>query len=208
MDITHLLFDFGGVLVDLDRPRCERAFAALGIDVRPYLGDYGQQKVFSQLESGKITVPEFCVAIRQLFGKPQLSDADIVGAFEEFLVGIPAERLDCLLRLKRHYRLSLLSNTNPIHWRMAREGLFAYRGLGVDDFFEHIFLSFELGVEKPAPAIYQAVAAGGLDPQHTLFLDDSEANCEAARHEGFHAVTAPLGGGWMKFFDTEGHLCI
>lgn len=207
MDICNLLFDFGGVLVDLDRERCLRAFKALGFDALPFLGDFKQQGIFSRLESGRTTVGEFCDSVRRAGGLPRLSDEDITGAFEQFLVAIPGERLDCLLRLKKRYHVFLLSNTNPVHWRLARERLFRYKGLGVDDFFEQVFLSFRLGIEKPAPAIYHAVAAAGLDPSRTLFLDDSEANCEAARREGFHARLAPRGGGWMSFFDKDGELC-
>ena len=208
MHITNLLFDFGGVLVDLDRERCLLAFKELGFDARPYLGDFGQQGMFSRFESGRTTVGELCDSVRQAGGLPGLSDEDITGAFRQFLTGIPTERLDCLLRLKERYHIFLLSNTNPVHWQMACEELFCYKGLGVDDFFEQTFLSFRIGIEKPAPGIFHAVAAAGIDPGQTLFLDDSEANCEAARREGFHARMAPQGGGWLSFFDKNGDLCI
>ena len=208
MHITNLLFDFGGVLVDLDRERSLRAFETLGFDARPFLGDFGQQGIFSRLESGRATVAELCDTVRQMAGQPDMKDTDIVQAFEQFLVGIPSERLDCLLRLKQRYHIFLLSNTNPIHWRMAREELFRYKGLGVIDFFEKAFLSFQIGIEKPAPGIFRAVADAGLDPAATLFLDDSETNCEAARREGFHAHVAPQGGGWMAYFNENNDLCI
>ena len=46
-----LLFDFGGVLVDLDKERCIRAFESLGFDIRPFLGTYRQAGVFSDRKS-------------------------------------------------------------------------------------------------------------------------------------------------------------
>ncbi len=208
MNITTILFDFGGVLVDLDRERCLRAYRALSIDADALLGDYGQQGIFSRFERGKIRVGELCDMLRTMTGDYRPTDAELIRAFELFLVGIPRERLDCLLRIKRHYRLDLLSNTNPIHWRMATDELFRYRGLGVDDFFDHTFLSFQIGIEKPAPGIFRAVSAAGIAPSNTLFLDDSETNCEAARAEGFQARLAPQGGGWMDYFDSDGRLCI
>ena len=121
----------------------------------------------------------------------------------------PAERLDLLLRARRHYHVMLLSNTNSIHWAQARDGYFRYGRRRVDDFFEHVFLSYELGVEKPAPEIYAKVLEGsGAPAADVLFLDDSEANCAAARACGLQAVVAPAGGVWMNYFDEEGRLCI
>ena len=103
----------------------------------------------------------------------------------------------------------LLSNTNSIHWAQACDGYFRYGGRRVDDFFEHVFLSYELGVEKPAPEIYAKVLEGsGAQASDVLFLDDSETNCAAARACGLQAVVAPAGGAWLNYFDEEGRLCI
>ena len=92
----------------------------------------------------------------------------------------------------------MLSNTNPVHWAMAVDGYFRYKGLQVEDFFDKIFLSCELGVEKPEPAIFEKVVEGiGCDPADILFFDDSEVNCEAARKCGLQAVLAPAGSAWL-----------
>lgn len=88
----NLLFDFGGVLVDLDKECCRRAFAALGFDIMPYLGTYAQAGFFSALERGELSVHEFCTALRQAAGNPALGDDDIVGAWREYLRGVPRER--------------------------------------------------------------------------------------------------------------------
>ena len=72
--VKYLLFDFGGVLVDLDKERCIRSFAALGFDVKPYLGTYAQGGVFSQLESGRIDEAAFCQKLREASANPALSD--------------------------------------------------------------------------------------------------------------------------------------
>ncbi len=203
-----LLFDFGGVLVDLDRERVLKSFLAIGIDIHPFLGDYKQSGVFSKLEEGSVTIPEFCDELRTLCHAPQASNEDIVAAWETFLhKGVPAERLELLLKIKQHYSVNLLSNTNEVHWRMAEEYFFHYKGLHAEDFFEHIFLSCRLGVEKPAPQIFEKVAEGiGAEPADILFFDDSEVNCQAARDCGLQALLAPANSEWFKYFDEDGKL--
>ena len=203
-----LLFDFGGVLVDLDKERCIRAFESLGFDIRPFLGTYRQAGVFSLLERGEISVGEFCEELRRLSGNPSLSDEVIVEAWRQYLLDVPKERLEMLLKARKHYNIYILSNTNSIHWDMAREGYFRYEGKEVEDFFDGVFLSCELGVEKPAPEIFQKVVEGiGRPAEEILFFDDSEVNCEAARQCGLQALLAPANSVWLKYFDETGLLC-
>lgn len=203
-----LLFDFGGVLVDLVRERVETAFDRIGFDIRPYLGAFKQSGVFSLLEQGRISVPDFCQELRKLSSDaPLMTDEAIVAAWESFLDTVPEERLEMLLRIRRHYSVNLLSNTNAVHWRMAEEKFFRYKGLGVNDFFDHIFLSCKLGMEKPNPAIFRKVVEGlGAEASDVLFFDDSETNCQAARNCGLKALIAPAGSGWFNYFDAEGRL--
>lgn len=196
--MRHLLFDFGGVLVDLDKQRCINAFAELGFDIVPYLGTFQQGGFFSDFERGVITTKEFCDIIREKSNNPNLTDAQIVEAWKRYLLDVPEERLEMLLRLKGKYTLHVLSNTNPVHWGMAVNDYFRYKGLQVEDFFEKIFLSCELGVEKPNPEIFKKVVEGiGCPPDDILFFDDSEVNCEAARKYGLQAVLAPANSAWL-----------
>lgn len=203
-----LLFDFGGVIVDLDRPHVLESFRQLGMDITPYLGTFKQNGIFSQLEQGRVTIAEFCEALRQLSQCSGVSDEAIVKAWESFLhKGVPAERLDMLLRIKQHYSVNLLSNTNAIHWRMAQDDFFRYEGRGVNDFFDHIFLSCQLGMEKPDARLFEKVIEGLQVPAaDILFFDDSEVNCEAARQCGMQALVAPAGSEWLKYFDNYGKL--
>ena len=201
----NLLFDFGGVLVDLDKSRCIRAFESIGFDVQPFLGTYVQAGIFSGLERGEVTVSEFCNSLRELAQRPDLTDDSIVHAWEQYLTGVPTDRLEMLLKIKQHYPTYVLSNTNEIHWAMARDGYFRYKGLCVEDFFNGVFLSYELGVEKPEPAIYDAVVKGiGCDAGDILFFDDSEVNCDAARRCGLQSRIAPANSAWLSYFTPDG----
>lgn len=203
----QLLFDYGGVLVQLDKSRCINHFAALGFDIRPYLGTFKQSGVFSDLESGRIDVPTFCETLRQLANDPTLTDEALVAAWQSYLVGVPRERLDMLLKIKQHYSVNLLSNTNPVHWQMAVSDYFRQDGRCVEDYFDHVFLSYEIGCEKPAPEIFEAVVRGlQCEAADILFLDDSEVNCEAARRCGLQARVANADGSWMDYFTPDGRL--
>ncbi len=207
-----LLFDFGGVLVDLDRQRVEAAFDRIGFNIRPYLGTYKQAGIFSQLEQGRISIHEFCNGIRALSQQlgdalQLLTDEAIVAAWQSYLTEVPTERLDMLLKIKQHYSINVLSNTNTVHWQMAKDTFFRYKGLNVENFFDHIFLSCDLGVEKPDPLIFSKVVEGLQVPAHDiLFFDDSEVNCQAARNCGLQALVAPAGSEWFKYFDDYGKL--
>lgn len=203
----HILFDFGGVLTDLNAPRVLASFDALGVDIRPYLGGYKQSGPFSLLERGLISVHAFCDHLRAELHLPSLADDDVVRAWESYLDGVPAERLEMILKIRRHYPVSLLSNINEIHWRLASGRYFRYKGLAVADFFDHTFLSFRMGLEKPSPEIYQKVIEGlGCPADDILFLDDSEANCEAARQCGMRSLLAAPDSEWFKYFDEDGKL--
>ena len=93
MDIKNLLFDLGGVIMNIDRQRCVRSFERLGFaDAAQYLGDYGQKGPFGALEAGAITPAEFHAQLREIMGQP-VSDGQIDRAFNAFLTGIPVERL-------------------------------------------------------------------------------------------------------------------
>lgn len=200
-----LLFDFGGVLVDLDKERCVRAFSSIGIDARPYLNDYGQAGVFARFESGKTDAAGFCRELRQVSGCADVPDEAILAAWRQFLLDVPSARLETLLRAHRRYPLYLLSNTNPVHWEMGREGYFRYKGLRLEDFFDGVFLSYELGLTKPEPEIFSEVVRRiGGPADDILFFDDSPENCAAARRCGLRAQEAPAGGGWLDLFDENG----
>ena len=173
--------------------------------MRDALGQYVQSGVFSGIETGEIDTEEFCDALREISGRPDIRDRKIIDAWNEFLVGIPSERLECLAKLKDSYRLFMLSNTNRIHWTLATNDLFLYRGRTVDFYFERIFLSYKLGLAKPDSKIFRlAVKESGINPQETLYIDDSGDNCKAAAKEGLRTFRSQAPGDWMEMFGIPG----
>lgn len=192
--IKNLLFDLGGVIMDLDRDRCVRAFEALGMrDADEFLGVYGQKGAFLALERGDIDADEFRREIRPLFDR-EVTDEEIDSAFNQFLTGIPQERLRALRQLRKRYGVYLLSNTNPIMMNgFIAEQFRQEEGMEMKDYFDGVVASYVAKCYKPDREIFDyACEKCGIKPEETLFFDDSQANVDAARALGFYAeLVAP-----------------
>lgn len=199
--IKNLLFDFGGVLIDLDRQRCIDQFKALGMpEIEELLNVYHQQAFFLQLEKGEISSAAFCNQIRQTVSK-QVTDEQINIAWNSFLLDIPAYKLDLLTRLREKYTVYLLSNTNEIHWKWALQNVFPSPTNNVENYFEKVYLSYEMKLVKPDPTIFTAVLEdAGIKAEETLFIDDSELNCQTAQQLGFTTYTPEAGEDWSHLF--------
>ena len=199
--IKNLIIDFGGVLIDLDRQRCLDNFKKLGMpDTEVVLDIYHQQDFFQQYEKGLITTAEFRDVIREKIGKP-VTDARIDEAWNSFLVNIPTYKLDLLLNLRKDYVVYLLSNTNELHWQWSCQHAFPYKTFRVEDYFEHIFLSYEMKMAKPDAEIFRRVLdETSIVPQETLFIDDSDANCRTAETLGISTYTPEAHEDWSHLF--------
>ncbi len=188
--IKNLLFDLGGVIIDIERERCVRSFARLGLhDAGSYFGDYAQTGIFMQIEDGSIDKEQFHSALRDKL-PAGTTDRQIDEAFQSFIVGIPVHRLEELRSLRRQgYRIYLLSNTNPIMWDGIIASEFRKEGLEREDYFDGMVTSFEAKSAKPDPAIFRTlIRETGIIPEETVFFDDSETNTRAAEALGFRTV--------------------
>lgn len=194
--IQNLLFDLGGVILDIKRENCVAALTRLGMAGADELLDpYTQRGPFLLLESGQISAEEFRDRIRQMLADPDITtDDEIEAAFNEFLIGIPLHRLRALEQLRKRYGIYMLSNTNPIMWKSKIAAEFCKDGSSMQSYFDGILTSFEAGCVKPSPRIFDIAAERfGFDRATTLFLDDGPANVEAARECGYQAALVPPG---------------
>ncbi len=185
--IRNLLFDLGGVIIDIDRQRCIDAYTKLGLaDAESYFGLYAQSGIFMAIEDGSKTVEEFHAAMREKL-PAGTSDYSIDQAFQKFIVGIPLHRLEALRQLRsKGYNIFLLSNTNPIMWNGIIASEFGKEGLRREDYFDGIVTSFKARCVKPNRDIFDyAVEQLGIVPEETMFFDDGEANVKAAAALGF-----------------------
>lgn len=187
--IKNIIFDWGGVLIDLNVEGCISAFEQAGaVNVRQLLTGTNELDFFRDYECGKISTPQFRDAIRRNISKP-LTDAEIDRMWNMELLTIPEEKLQLLVELSKHYRLFLLSNTNELHWEYGYKQAFCYEGKDYTTYFERIFLSYRMHLAKPDPVIFQrALQEAGLEPAATLFIDDAVVNCQAAASTGMHTV--------------------
>lgn len=187
--ITNLLFDLGGVIMNIRRQDCVEAFERLGLkDADSLLGEYQQAGIFAGIENGTLSVDEFHNEIRRMTGR-EVSDHEIDEAFCKFLTGIPEHRLLALEQLHKRFNLYLLSNTNPIMWNTEIDRQFRKLGHDINYYFDGAVTSFEAKVMKPDPGIFrEAILKFGLQPSETIFLDDSEGNCAAAQKLGFNTI--------------------
>ena len=134
----------------------------------------------------------------------KLNPEGCIGAFKAIGMGeleIPDEKKERLLQLKKAgYRLFLLSNTIDIHWDYCVEHLFLYQNHGVEDYFEHCFLSQRMHLAKPDAHIYEEVIRQAtIHPDETLFIDDLKENCEAAEKLGIHTFQNVKFDDWLAF---------
>ena len=199
--VRNLLFELGGVIMNLRRENCVEALEQLGLkDADEMLGLYCQPGPFMQLEEGKITPAEFRAEIRRRIGC-EVSDAEMDDAFNRFLLGIPVERLRALESLRKQYKIYMLSNTNAIMFDSKIKTDFQIDGKNREDYFDGMCLSYEEGCAKPDLQIFHNVLDKfGIKAEETLFFDDSQANLEAAARLGFRTWLVEPGTEFMEAF--------
>lgn len=202
--IKNLLFDLGGVIMDIEKEHCVEAFVRLGLpDAPSYFGEYSQKGPFMLLEEGMITSDDFHNQLRADIGK-DVTDKQIDSAFCDFLIGIPVHRLEQLRELRKHYHIYLLSNTNPIMWDSKIRSEFTKEGLCREDYFDGMVTSFEAKSLKPDEKIFShAIDTLGIKPEETIFLDDSQRNLDAAARLGFHTVLVTPGAAFVDLLSAE-----
>lgn len=184
-----VIFDMGGVLVDLDVEACKAAFRdELGYRQAATLIDACHQKgIVGDLEEGIIEADEFRRMVLAE-SRPDAVADDVDKAFWKILSGIEPYKAELLNRMAERYDLYMLSNNNQICVPRAA-AMFAYAGAALDTVFKKCFFSFEMKALKPAEKFYRSVVSQiGADPSSMLFIDDSKKNVEGALASGLPAV--------------------
>ena len=208
-NIQNIIFDMGGVLVGLDATRCINAMHTAGCGVLAnYVEEHRTEDLFLDTELGRIDAEGFCDEVRRLCCEGATDNNNnatiptnerIIWAWNELLTGIPLRKLHALAELKRRgKRLFLLSNTNIMHWERCRDEFFTADNRQATDYFDKIFLSYEMHLAKPDAEIFrQAVAQAGINAADTLFIDDNLDNCRSAESIGLHSLHEDTGERWL-----------
>lgn len=183
-DVDALLFDFGGVIVEIDFDRvCARWAELAGVPVEHVRSRFSHGEAYERHERGEIDMAAYCAAVRHDLGI-DLDDDAITDGWQRVFVREIEPTVQLLRKLRGRVPLYLFSNTNVTHHAFWRDR-FASALAPLD----RIFVSNEIGARKPERAAFERVAAQiGVPLRRILFFDDSAVNVEAARALGMHAV--------------------
>ncbi|UOQ67621.1 HAD family hydrolase [Hymenobacter volaticus] len=193
--LPNLLFDFGGVIINIDYQRTLDAMRRL----HPH-GDTiaftqaAQGEIFDLMETGRLTPHEFREGLRTHYNI-QATDEELDAAWNAMLLDVPAERLALIADLRAQgHETALLSNTNQIHIATLNEGLRKQYGFehGIADALDRVFYSQEVGLRKPGEEIFQhALREMNWKAEETLFIEDSFQHIETARRLGLRTLFLP-----------------
>jgi HAD superfamily hydrolase (TIGR01509 family) len=183
-EVEALLFDLGGVVLEIDFDRIFRIWAdADGCDTADLMARFVFDHAYEQHERGEISMAEYCASLRQNLGLG-LSDAELTMGWNALYGGTIPDVLPLLRAARNRFPLYGFTNSNPTH-QAFWEAKFAAE-LSI---FNRVFVSSELGRRKPEPEAYQVVAElAGIPSSKFLFFDDSLENVEGALAAGMQAV--------------------
>lgn len=195
--IKNLLFDFGGVFYQIEPQRTYDALKRMGIPVDDWL--LQKNNVFLQLERGEISSSDF-VRYIQVSCNSVYEEEEIIQGFTSMLIGLPLENLRMLTRLRRHYNCLLVSNTSELHYQKFYSQICASRiKKNFFDLFTKEYYSFQIGLRKPEPEIFNFIIRdSGIKPHETLFVDDDQQNIKTAKEIGFKTFCFGTEGYWHE----------
>ena len=190
--LPHLLFDFGGVIIDIDYERTPAAFRHLsraGSIVE--FSQARQATLFDEFEAGHLSPTEFRVELRTTYDL-NATDAEIDAAWHAMLLDVPAERLALIEELRRQgHQTALLSNTNALHIAEINQRLATRYGFrhGIADVLDRVFYSQEVGLRKPGEEIFRHVLREmNWRAEDVLFIEDSPQHIATARRLGLRVL--------------------
>ena len=208
--LKNYIFDLGGVLLDIRMKNAYERFVALGLPPAELEPGGSAYKLMEDYQLGFITSAEFCQQIASkcaanVFARCAAGPTtphDIEDAWNSICLSVADRKLQALRKLRKMEgvaSVSLLSNTNELHWECSCQNWFNANGNKLEDFFDKIFLSQELHLQKPDPEIFKtAIRELGASPAETIFLDDSPVNTAAAAACGLQTLTVTADVDWVK----------
>lgn len=203
MEIENIIFDFGGVIIDIDPELTINAFKKLGYtEIEKLKSQEFYQSVILKFEKGIVSPEVFRDKLRA-FLNMDLSDLQLDDSWNALLFDIPRERIELMEEVKKHYPIYLLSNSNSIHHKLFIKDLqlhYGYRDF--DELFNKAYFSFELHMNKPNTNIYEFVMdQHGMAPETTLFIDDRPDNIKGAQKVGLKTYHLKTGESIRNLFD-------
>ncbi|EDM37652.1 HAD-superfamily hydrolase subfamily IA, variant 3 [Pedobacter sp. BAL39] len=189
--IKNIIFDYGNVIFEINFSIAQNALLQLGIaNIEEFFAHKSHHDLFNNFETASISPAEFRAGIREAAKNNTLTDEEIDKAWNSLLIGVPPKIHDVLLRVREKYRTFLLSNNNEIHYNYIVDYL--QREYDMPDnssLFEKTYYSQQMFLRKPHVEIFeQVLRENQLDPQETLFIDDSPQHLVGAKQAGMHTL--------------------
>jgi putative hydrolase of the HAD superfamily len=186
--IDAIIFDFGDVFINLDKQATSDGLKNLGVS--EWNSDLDHLNL--QYEVGSISEEDFLSGIQKHTADASIED--IRKAWNAILADFPLYRLEFLQMLSQKYRLFLLSNTDAIHIDTFEQKTGTSFYSAFYQCFEKVYFSFEIGMRKPNPEIFNFVLdQNGLQAKRTLFIDDKKENTDAAAEVGLSVWNLQVG---------------
>ena len=184
-----IIFDLGGVIINLDYQLTIEAFKKLGIDnFEEMYTQAKQNNLFNDFETGKISSQHFINSLLP-FLPSGTSPNKVVHAWNAMILDFPKKRLELLDQLNSKYRVFLLSNTNDIHLQAVNRSLANSTDRKLDSYFEKVYLSHEVKLRKPHKEIFELVCTEqNLNPETTIFIDDTIGHVNGANSIGLKGI--------------------
>ena len=186
--IKNIIFDLGGVVLDIDENIVYKELEKLGINTSELAHSKEFIDIMSKFDTGIYTAPTFRKKTKALLGLEKMTDQKFDTIWNAMLLDIPRERIEAIEKVKKHYKIFLMSNSNVIHYDLYVRDLqlrFGYNEF--DELFNKSYFSFAEHLEKPDPRFFELILDHeGLLPEETLFIDDTAENIKAAKSLGIN----------------------
>lgn len=203
--IKNIIFDLGGVLLDVDMKRTFIEFQKLGVDPSMFASKTVETKsdvpqatmcegmvvngIMALYQTGDVSTQDFFSAILKAC-RPGTTVEQVRDAWNSCLFSLPKYRMEAILALKKQYKIYMLSNTNDAHWEYLLAHQFAAPEADLATHFDRVFVSHEMHLAKPDPRIFHKLLEEiGAKPEECLFLDDASANTASAASLGIRTLT-------------------
>ncbi len=184
--IKNIIFDLGGVVLDIDENIVYQELEKLGINTTELAQSKEFFEIMSKFDTGIYTAPTFRKKTKALLGLEKMTDQKFDSIWNAMLLDIPRERIEAIEKIKKHYKIFLMSNSNEIHYDLYVRDLqlrFGYNEF--DELFNKSYFSFAEHLEKPNPRFFELILDHEhLLPEETLFIDDTAVNINVAKSLG------------------------
>ena len=206
--LKNYIFDLGGVILDIRMQNAYERFVALGLPAAELEKGGFAYKLMEDYQLGFVNTQSFC---KQIADKcSSATPSDIENAWNSICLGVAERKLNALRRLRKmeNVTVSLLSNTNDLHWDFYCKNWFNANGNHISDFFGHVFLSQELHLQKPDPEIFKtAVRTLNANPGEMIFIDDNAENTAAAAACGLKTLCVTPDVDWVQRLSLSESQC-